>query len=117
MKAFVLAAVAALVSVAAPASAQDFTGARVGATVGYDNYQGAEDVAYPADLAHRVQVGVVRALMGPAQALRHVGQRGDLGRFRAALEAMRQDAVAAAHARAPCERANEEREGRFMPQC
>lgn len=63
MKAFVLAAVAALVSVAAPASAQDFTGARVGATVGYDNYQGAEDVAYngvvgyDAAVAPRVTLG------------------------------------------------------------
>lgn len=63
MKAFVLAAVAALVSVAAPASAQDFTGARVGATVGYDNIQGAEDVAYngvvgyDAAVAPRVTLG------------------------------------------------------------
>lgn len=53
MKTLVLAAAAALAAmVAAPAMAQDarddsaFTGPRVGATVGYDNYMGAEDVAY-----------------------------------------------------------------------
>lgn len=68
MKAFVLAAVAALVSVAAPASAQDFTGARVGATVGYDNVQGAEDVAYngvvgyDAAVAPRVTLGAEATL-------------------------------------------------------
>jgi len=53
MKKIALAAIAALAAmVAAPAMAQDarddsaFTGPRIGATVGYDNYMDAEDVAY-----------------------------------------------------------------------
>lgn len=46
MKAIAIAAIAALTAIAAPAAAQDFTGARVGATVGYDNVQGVEDVTY-----------------------------------------------------------------------
>lgn len=53
MKTFVLAAAAALAAlVATPSVAQTarddsaFTGPRVGATVGYDNIQGSEDVAY-----------------------------------------------------------------------
>ena len=49
MKNLFFAAVVALAAmVTTPAVAQDFTGARVGATVGYDNYQDAEDVAYHA---------------------------------------------------------------------
>ncbi|KAG0931040.1 hypothetical protein G6F31_016878 [Rhizopus arrhizus] len=60
--------------------------------------QAGRHVAHPADLAHRVQVGVVRAFMGPAQALCHLGQRGDLDRFRAALETVRQDAGRQVHA-------------------
>ena len=56
MKTFVLAAVAALAMVAAPASAQSHTGARVGATVGYDNVQGAEDVAYNGVVGYDVAV-------------------------------------------------------------
>jgi outer membrane immunogenic protein len=52
MKAILIAAAAALGAMATPATAQDaaqdatFTGPRVGATVGYDVVQHAEDVAY-----------------------------------------------------------------------
>lgn len=52
MKKIVMALAAMAAMVATPALAQDarddsaFTGPRVGATVGYDNIQGAEDVAY-----------------------------------------------------------------------
>lgn len=63
MKTLVLAAVAALAAMAAPASAQDFTGARVGATVGYDNVQGAEDVAYNAVVGYDLAVAP-RATIG-----------------------------------------------------
>jgi len=56
MKTIVLAAVAALTAFASPALAQDFTGARVGATVGYDNVQGVEDVAYGAVVGYDAAV-------------------------------------------------------------
>jgi outer membrane immunogenic protein len=56
MKTIVLAAVAALAAMATPAAAQDFTGARVGATVGYDNVQGVEDVAYNAVVGYDLAV-------------------------------------------------------------
>jgi len=56
MKAIVLAVAAALAAMASPALAQDFTGARVGATVGYDNIQGVEDVAYGAVVGYDAAV-------------------------------------------------------------
>lgn len=56
MKTIVLATLAALASMATPALAQDFTGARVGATVGYDNVQGVEDVAYNAVVGYDLAV-------------------------------------------------------------
>lgn len=46
MKAFFIAAIAALTAIAAPASAQDFTGARVGVTGGYDDIQAREGFTY-----------------------------------------------------------------------
>jgi len=70
-----------------------------------------------AHFAHRVQIGVVRPLMGPAQALGDLGQCRDLGGVRPALEAMGEDAVTAAHAHAPQARTDNERECRFIAQC
>lgn len=46
MKAFIFAAIAALSFSAAPAMAEEFVGPKVGATVGYDNYEGEEGVSY-----------------------------------------------------------------------
>jgi len=57
MKNLFFAAVVALAAmVTTPAVAQDFTGARVGATVGYDNYRDAEDVAYNAVVGYDLEV-------------------------------------------------------------
>src|SRR5690606_21448850 len=56
-------------------------------------------VAMATEAGTGVQVGVVGAFMAPAQPLRDLGQRADLVRMRPALEAVREDAVAArAHA-------------------
>jgi outer membrane immunogenic protein len=68
MKAFVIAAVAALAAVATPAAAQDFTGARVGVVGGYDNIQAREGVTYgvvagvDAPVAKGVTLGVEATL-------------------------------------------------------
>lgn len=68
MKAFIIAAVAALTAVAAPASAQDFTGARIGVTGGYDDVQSREGFTYgvvagvDAPVAKNVVVGVEATL-------------------------------------------------------
>lgn len=68
MKAFVLAAVAALTAVAAPASAQDFTGPRIGVTGGYDDVQNRDGFTYgvvagvDAPVAKGVTLGVEATL-------------------------------------------------------
>jgi outer membrane immunogenic protein len=68
MKAFLIAAAAALVAVAAPASAQEFTGARLGVTGGYDNIQDREGFTYgvvagvDAPIAKGVTLGVEATL-------------------------------------------------------
>lgn len=68
MKAFIIAAVAALTAVAAPASAQDFTGPRVGVTGGYDDVMTRDGFTYggvvgvDAPVAKGVTLGVEATL-------------------------------------------------------
>lgn len=88
MKTIVLAAVAALAAMATPAAAQDFTGARVGATVGYDNYEGAEDVAYNGVVGYDVAVAP-RVTLGAEATL------GDSTVSAGGIEASRDVAVSA----------------------
>jgi outer membrane immunogenic protein len=91
MKAFLIAAAAALVAVAAPASAQDFTGARIGVTGGYDNIQDREGVTYgvvvgvDAPVAKGVTLGVEATLedstadQSVLEASREIGVAARLG--------------------------------------
>lgn len=50
-------------------------------------------VAQVADVMPRIEIAVVGAFMGPAQALGHVRKRGDLGRVRPAFETVGKNAM------------------------
>lgn len=50
-------------------------------------------IAELADLAPGIQAGEIGAFMGPTQALGRIRQRGHLGRVRAALETVGEDAM------------------------
>lgn len=68
MKAFVIAAAAALAALATPAAAQDFTGARIGVTGGYDDVLNRDGFTYgvvagvDAPVAKGVTLGVEATL-------------------------------------------------------
>src|SRR5690606_21413505 len=67
---------------------------------GLQSPQARRYVAQFADVAFRIEVGVVGPLVAPAKALGNLGQRGDLRGVRAALETVGKNAVPAlVHAR------------------
>ena len=85
MKTLILAAVAALTAVATPAMAQDFTGARVGVTGGYDDVQSRDGFTYgvvagvDAPIAKGVTLGVEATLEDSTASAAGVDASRELG--------------------------------------